>query len=106
MFATIAFAQQPATPPPGGPLSSLLPLLLMILIFWFLLIRPQMKKTKEHKAMLEALQVGDRVVTNGGIHGEIKAIQPDVVTLQVDEKVRLKIDRSAVARKLGAASAS
>lgn len=98
MFATLAYAQN-AAPAPGGAFGSMIPLLLMILIFYFLLIRPQMKKTKEHKSMLAALQVGDRVVTSGGVHGEIKSITPETVTLQVDDKVKIKVDRSALARK-------
>jgi preprotein translocase subunit YajC len=99
MFATLAYAQNGA-PALGGTFQSLIPLFLMVLIFYFLLIRPQMKKTKEHKTMLSALQVGERVVTTGGVHGEIKVIAPDIVTVQIDERTRIKIDRSAIARKI------
>ncbi len=98
MFETSAFAAG-SVPPQAGAFQSLVPLLLMIVIFYFLLIRPQMKKSKEHKAMLAALKVGDRVVTSGGIHGELKVITPDVVTLQLDDKVKIRVDRSAIARK-------
>jgi preprotein translocase subunit YajC len=99
MFASIAYAQN-AAPAPGGTLGSMVPLLLMILIFYFLLIRPQMKKSKEHKAMLGALQVGERVATTGGVHGEIKSITPDIIVLQVDDKTKIKVDRVAITRKI------
>ncbi len=102
MFEMMAYAQDPTPTTPGGALGSMAPLLLMVLIFYFLLIRPQMKKTKELKAMLSALKVGDRVVTSGGIHGEIKAIAPDTLTLQVDDKLKIKVDRSAISRKITA----
>lgn len=99
MFATLAYAQS-ATPAQPSFFQSMIPLILMIAIFYFLLIRPQMKKSKEHRAMLDALQVGDKVVTSGGVHGELKAITPEVVTLQLDEKVKVKVDRAAIARKI------
>ncbi|MDX1763724.1 MAG: preprotein translocase subunit YajC [bacterium] len=102
MFATLAYAQNGAAAQPSF-IQSMIPLILMIAIFYFLLIRPQMKKTKEHRAMLEALQVGDKVVTSGGVHGELKAITPEVVTLQLDDKVKVKVDRAAIARKITAA---
>ncbi|PIS36018.1 MAG: preprotein translocase subunit YajC [Nitrospirae bacterium CG_4_9_14_3_um_filter_53_35] len=98
----LAYAQDATSTPaaPGGALGSIAPLLLMVLIFYFLLIRPQMKKTKELKTMLSALRAGDRVVTSGGVHGEIKAITSDTVTLQVDDKVKIRVDRSAIVRKI------
>ncbi len=102
MFFTLAFAEGAAPAAQPGAFQSMIPLLLMVLIFYFLLIRPQMKKTKEHKTMLEALKVGDHVVTSGGVHGELKAITPDVVTLQLDDRVKVKVDRSAISRKIGA----
>lgn len=105
MFEMMAYAQDPAPTTPGGVFGSMAPLLLMVLIFYFLLIRPQMKKTKELKAMLSALKVGDRVVTSGGVHGEIKAIAPDTLTLQVDDKLKIKVDRSAISRKITAEQA-
>jgi preprotein translocase subunit YajC len=106
MLAALAFAQGAAPSGPQGAFQSLIPLLLMVLIFYFLLIRPQMKKTKEHKAMLEALKVGDHVVTSGGVHGELKAITPEVVTLQIDDKVKIKVDRSAIGRKVNSSEAA
>jgi preprotein translocase subunit YajC len=105
MFASLAFAEGAAAAQPSF-FQSMIPLILMILIFYFLLIRPQMKKTKEHKTMLSALQVGDRVVTNGGIHGELKAITPEIVTIALDDKVKIKVDRVAIARKTGSTESS
>ncbi len=96
MIATLAYAQGAAQQP--SVFQSFIPLILMVLIFYFLLIRPQMKKSKEHKNMLAALRVGDRVVTSGGVHGELKTITPELVTLQVDDKVRIKVDRGAITR--------
>jgi preprotein translocase subunit YajC len=100
MFATLAYAQNAAPSPQGGGMNFLVMIALMFAIFYFLLIRPQAKKTKEHQAMLAALQVGDRVVTSGGVHGEIKMIAPDVITIKVDDKTKIKVDRTAITRKL------
>lgn len=80
----------------GNPLMSLLPLIIMFVIFYFLLIRPQVKKQKEHQALLNALKKGDEVVTSGGIYGKITALDESTVHLQIAENVRVKIDRSAI----------
>lgn len=100
MLATLAFAQGAAQQPQGGMLNFLTMIALMFAIFYFLLLRPQAKRNKEHKAMLDALQAGDRVVTTGGLHGEVKSISPDIVTLQVDDRMKVKVDRAAIARKI------
>ncbi len=71
-------------------------LVLMFAIFYFLLIRPQQKRAKQHKELIETLKVGDQVVTAGGIHGKIAAIQDNVVTLEVATGVKIKINRSSV----------
>jgi preprotein translocase subunit YajC len=70
-----------------------LPLIFMFGIFYFLLIRPQQKKAKEHKAMLEAIKIGDSVKTAAGIHGKIAAIEDQVVTLEVATGVKIKMDK-------------
>lgn len=82
----------------GGGLMGFLPFILIILIMYFLMIRPQMKKQKEQQKMLEALQKGDQVITSGGIHGKIVGITDDnkTLVLQVDEKVKINVERSAV----------
>ncbi len=101
MFAQIAHAmgQAPAgqQPPQGGGLMSLAPLILIFVIFYFLLIRPQQKKTKAHQDMVNALKTGDRVITNGGIYGRITKADEAVVTLEIADKVRIKISRQAIA---------
>lgn len=76
---------------------ALAPLLLMFLVFYFLLIRPQQKRTKQHRDFLDALQKGDEVVTSGGIHGRVTGITDNVVTLEIADKVRIKIQRANIA---------
>jgi len=82
---------------PGGMFGALAPLLLMFLVFYFLLIRPQQKRTKQHRDFLEAIQKGDEVLTSGGIHGRVTGITDNVVTLEIADKVRIKIQRSNIA---------
>lgn len=87
----------------GGSLASFIPLIVMFVIFYFLLIRPQQKKSKEHREMLGSLKKGDRVVTNGGIHGRITGLDEATLTIEIAEKVRVKLDRGCVVRVLAAA---
>jgi preprotein translocase subunit YajC len=81
----------------GSGLMMILPLVLMFAIFYFLLIRPQQKKTKAHREMLTKLKRGDRVVTTGGLHGRITGLDDQVVVMEISEKVRVKVNRGAVA---------
>jgi preprotein translocase subunit YajC len=81
----------------GSGLMMILPLVLMFAIFYFLLIRPQQKKTKMHREMLTKLKRGDRVVTTGGLHGRITGLDDQVVVMEISEKVRVKVNRGAVA---------
>jgi preprotein translocase subunit YajC len=91
---------------PGGGLGFLVPFGAMLLIFYFLLIRPQTKRQREHDKMLGALAKGDRVVTSGGIHGVVVGTEKDVLTLEIaslrGEKVRVKVDRARIERRLEA----
>jgi len=84
----------------GGPgfLISMIPILLMFVIIYLLLIRPQQKRQREHQAMLEALQNGDKVVTQGGIIGVITGLKSDVVTVRIADDVRIEVQRSAIQR--------
>jgi preprotein translocase subunit YajC len=75
---------------------TLLPFVLMFVIFYFLLIRPQQKKSRERAAMLRALNKGDKVTTIGGLHGTIDQITDDTVVLKVNDVTRLTFDRSAI----------
>lgn len=81
----------------GGGFAAFLPLLLMIAIFYFLLIRPQQRKQKEHRTMLANLQRGDSVITQGGLHGKITGLTDTVATLEVADKVRVKVQRAYIA---------
>ncbi len=85
----------------GGGLGAFLPLILMFAIFYFLLIRPQQKKAKAHKAMLSAVKKGDRVVSSGGLHGVITGLTDDVVTMEIAPKVRVKVSRGSIAGVMG-----
>ncbi len=94
-----AMAQNPAGGPPAGGMEGLkafFPLILMFVIFYFLLIRPQQKKQKEHKKLLENLKRGDEVVTVGGLMGKITSLTERVVTLEVADKVRVRVLRSQI----------
>ncbi len=82
---------------PGQTLLGLMPLILMFAIFYFLLIRPQQKRAKEHKAMLDALKRGDEVVTSGGIHGKVTGVTDETVTLEIAPNVRIKVAKPAIA---------
>jgi len=77
-------------------LQNFLPFIIMIAIFYFLLIRPQQKRTRERNAMLSALKKGDKVVTIGGMHGTIQEISDDSVTLRIAHNVNVTFERSAV----------
>ncbi|MBI5905118.1 MAG: preprotein translocase subunit YajC [Deltaproteobacteria bacterium] len=80
----------------AGGLMGLLPILLMFVIFYFLLIRPQQKQARKHQDFIKGLKVGDRVTTTGGLHGEVKGLTETTITLEIAEKVRVKVTRSAV----------
>ncbi len=82
---------------PLGALGGFLPLILIFVIFYFLLIRPQSKRAKEHKNMLESLKKGDKILTSGGIHGVIDAIDGDSLTVKIAENVKIKLSRSGIA---------
>jgi len=88
-----------AAGPAGGmaAFQQVIPLVFMFAIFYFLLIRPQQKKAKEHKALLEAIKKGDNVITAAGIHGKINAVDGDLVTLEIATGVNIKIIKSYVA---------
>jgi preprotein translocase subunit YajC len=81
----------------ADPLTSFLPLILIFVVFYFLLIRPQSKKAKEHKQMVEALAKGDEVVTNGGLLGRITRVGDNFIELDVGNEVIVKVQRQAVA---------
>ncbi|MBU2519287.1 MAG: preprotein translocase subunit YajC [Proteobacteria bacterium] len=89
----------------GGLLSGPIPMLvLMFVIFYFLLIRPQQKKAKVHKAMLANIRKGDKVLTNGGIYGRVTGLDEQTMTVEIAPQVRIKVSRGHVAGVVGAAT--
>ncbi len=95
LFAQAA-APAPGTPAPN-PLVQFVPLILIFVIFYFLLIRPQQKRQKEHQALVAGIQTGDQVVTNAGIHGVVTNVKDKTVLVKVADNVKLEFDRSAIA---------
>ncbi len=86
----------------GGGIVSFLPLIAIFAIFYFLLIRPQQKKQKDQRLMLENLKKGDRVITQSGIHGTIVKVKDQTFIIEVAEKVKMEFSKSAItARKTG-----
>ena len=94
-FIPSAYAQAAGAPQPNV-FVQMLPLVLIFVVFYFLLIRPQAKRAKEHKAMVTALSVGDEVVTSGGILGRIAEAGEQYLTVEVAEGVRVKVQRHTV----------
>jgi preprotein translocase subunit YajC len=93
------FLAQAATPPPAPGLDSMLiPMVCIGVIFYFLIIRPQSKRQKEHLALVSALKTGDKVVTSGGIHGIIANVKEgNILSLKIADNVKIEIDKSAIA---------
>jgi preprotein translocase subunit YajC len=80
----------------GSAFGAFVPLILMFAIFYFLLIRPQQKKAKMHREMIASVKKGDKIVSNGGLHGIVTGITDDTVTIEVAPKVRVKISRGFI----------
>jgi preprotein translocase subunit YajC len=94
----LAYAMGPQPGAGGGSQwMSFLPIILIFAIFYFLLIRPQQKRAKDHRALLSSLKVGDQVLTSGGIYGRVTGLRDDVVTLEISDKVRVKVSRGHIA---------
>jgi preprotein translocase subunit YajC len=104
VFISSAFAQTAPAAAAGGDMQSsmmsMLPLVLMFVVLYFVMIRPQMKKQKEHKAMIDAIAKGDEVVTAGGVLGKVSKIGDSYVGLEVANGVEIQIQRSAVVQVL------
>ena len=96
MFVTPAYAQ--AAAPAGGAagLASFLPLVLIFVIMYFLMIRPQQKRAKEHRAMVEALKKGDEVVTQGGLVGKVTAVRDQELEVEIAPGVKVRVIRATV----------
>ena len=94
-----AYAQSAGGQPQGGFGMLVVPIIL-IAIMYFLMIRPQMKRQKEHKAMLDKLSKGDEVLTNGGIAGTVAEIGDNFITVEVAENVRIRVQKGAIGNVL------
>ena len=95
MLISSAFAQSPAFGG-GDGLMSFLPIILMFVLLYFLMIRPQMKRAKEHKTMIDALQKGDEVVAVGGLLGKIVELGDQYATLEIASETRIMVQRPAI----------
>jgi len=102
MFISQAFAQTAPAAAGGAEssLMSLLPLVLMFVVLYFIMIRPQMKRQKEHKAMIEALAKGDEVITSGGLIGRIAKLGESYMHIEIAGGVEVQVQRSAVVQVL------
>ena len=104
MFISEAFAQAApaatATDSPFGSLGTMLPLVLMFVVLYFVMIRPQMKRQKEHKTMIDALAKGDEVVTSGDLLGKISKIGESFLSVEIANGVEIQVQRTAVVQVL------
>ncbi|MDP2828219.1 MAG: preprotein translocase subunit YajC [Sulfuricellaceae bacterium] len=95
MFISNAYAADPAQDPTGG-LMQFLPLVVIFILFYFMLIRPQMKRGKEQKNMLEALQKGDEVVTTGGLLGKVVKVNDNYISVEIAENTIINVQKQAI----------
>ena len=95
MLISNAYAQTAA--PAGGGMEQIFIMIAMFAVFYFLMIRPQQKKAKEHKAMVEALAKGDEVITQGGIAGRVTKVGDDFITVAIAENVEVQLQKQAIA---------
>lgn len=93
-FISPAHAAGQAAP---NPIMQLLPLIVLIILFYFMLIRPQMKRAKEHRNLLAGLSKGDEVITSGGLAGKIREVGENFVVLEIAKDVQVRLQKSAVA---------
>jgi preprotein translocase subunit YajC len=99
-FAQAAPAATASTDSPFGNLGTMLPLVLMFVVLYFVMIRPQMKRQKEHKTMIEALAKGDEVVTSGGLLGKVTKIGETFIGVEIAANTEIQVQRSAVVQVL------
>lgn len=100
MFISNAYAQAAAGGDTTSTLMSLLPLVLMFVVLYFVMIRPQMKRQKEHKAMIDALAKGDEVVTAGGLLGKVSKLGETTIGVELADGVEVQLQRTAVVQVL------
>jgi preprotein translocase subunit YajC len=90
----------PGSAPQGNPIMSFVPMLVVVLILYVLIIRPQQKQAKEHKAMVDNLKSGDRVLTQGGIYGTVAGMKGNVVQVKIADNVRVDVSRASITQIL------
>ena len=100
MMNYLLMAQPAADGTQPNPIMTFLPMILIIAVFYFFMIRPQMKKQKEVAAFRNSLAKGDKVVTTGGIYGKIIELKDNYVLLQIDDNVKIRVDKSALVRDM------
>ncbi|HWP94517.1 MAG TPA: preprotein translocase subunit YajC [Gammaproteobacteria bacterium] len=96
LFVNDAYAQAAGGQPPDAGMFNLIFLIFIFVLFYFLLIRPQQKRAKEHRQMVESLQKGDEIVTNGGVLGRITEVGEQFLTVEIAEGVQVKVQKHAV----------
>ncbi|WP_237248702.1 preprotein translocase subunit YajC [Sideroxyarcus emersonii] len=96
MFISNAYADGAAAAPQGGDFMQFLPLVALLAVFYFLILRPQQKRVKEQKAMIEALQKGDEVATVGGVLGKVVKVGEDNVAVEISDNVVVQVQKAAV----------
>jgi preprotein translocase subunit YajC len=96
VFISSAYAQAPAGGDMSSSLVSMLPIVLMFVVLYFVMIRPQMKRQKEHKAMVDALAKGDEVATSGGILGKVTKLGENMLSIEIADGVEVQLQRHAV----------
>ncbi|MFT4012978.1 MAG: preprotein translocase subunit YajC [Paracoccus sp. (in: a-proteobacteria)] len=96
MFATPAYAQAAAAPAGASTIASFAPLILIFVIMYFLMIRPQQKRVKEHRAMVEAVKKGDEVITQGGLIGKVTAVRETELEVEIAPGVKSRVVRTSI----------
>jgi preprotein translocase subunit YajC len=96
LFISNAYAEGAAPAPQGGGIMEFLPLIALLAVFYFLILRPQQKRAKEHKSMMEALQKGDEVVTIGGILGKVTKVADDNVGVEIADNIVVQVQKPAI----------
>lgn len=99
-FVSPAAAQSAAAPAGGGGFGPLIMIAVMFVVMWFLMIRPQMKRQKEHKELITKLSKGDEVITSGGIAGRVEDIGDNFITVEIADNTKIKLQKNAISAVL------
>ena len=105
MFVTPAYAQATAAPGGAAAFAQFVPLILVFAIMYFLILRPQQRKLRQHRDMVSALKKGDQVITNGGLIGRVAAVRDDEVDVEVAQGVKVRVVRGMISQVVGPAAA-